>query len=73
MNAETVNVIIQFINGCGFPIVAFFVMVWLIYNDRKSRTEEREKWTQALNANTNVLTRLTESIEKGGVNNGTAD
>lgn len=61
-----VNTIVQLVNGCGFPIVAFFVMVWLIIEDRKSRSEEREKWTQALNANTTVLTRLTETIEKGG-------
>lgn len=68
-----VNTIVQLINGCGFPIVAFFVMVWLIVEDRKSRAEEREKWTAALAANTKVLTRLTESIEKGGFANGTAD
>lgn len=65
-----VNTIVQLVNGCGFPIVAFFVMVWLIVEDRKSRAEEREKWTAALNANTNVLTRLTETIEKGGVLDG---
>lgn len=64
-----VNTIVQLVNGCGFPIVAFFVMVWLIIEDRKSRSEEREKWTQALNANTTVLTRLTETIEKGGNHN----
>lgn len=68
-----VNTIVQLINGCGFPIVAFFVMVWLIVEDRKSRAEEREKWTAALTANTKVLTRLTESIEKGWFENGTAD
>ena len=65
-----VNTIVQLVNGCGFPIVAFFVMVWLIVEDRKSRAEEREKWTAALNANTNVLTRLTETIEKGGLLDG---
>lgn len=65
-----VNTIVQLVNGCGFPVVAFFVMVWLIVEDRKSRAEEREKWTAALNANTNVLTRLTETIEKGGVLDG---
>ena len=65
-----VNMIVQLVNGCGFPVVAFFVMVWLIVEDRKSRAEEREKWTAALNANTNVLTRLTETIEKGGVLDG---
>lgn len=30
-------------------------------------------WTAALTATTNVLTRLTESIEKGWFANGTAD
>lgn len=67
MNAETVNVIIQFINGCGFPIVAFFVMVWLIYNDRKSRATEREEWVNAITENTTVLSSLVEKIEKGGI------
>ena len=67
MNAETVNVIIQFINGCGFPIVAFFVMVWLIYNDRKSRATEREEWVNAITENTTVLASLVEKIEKGGI------
>ena len=67
MNAETVNVIIQFINGCGFPIVAFFVMVWLIYSDRKSRAAEREEWVNAITENTTALSRLVEKIEKGGI------
>lgn len=67
MNVETVNVIIQFINGCGFPIVAFFVMVWLIYNDRKSRATEREEWVNAITENTTVLSSLVEKIEKGGI------
>lgn len=67
MNAETVNVIIQFINGCGFPIVAFFVMVWLIYCDRKSRATEREEWVNAITENTTVLSSLVEKIEKGGI------
>lgn len=67
MNAETVNLIIQFINGCGFPIVAFFVMVWLIYNDRKSRATEREEWVNAITENTTVLSSLVEKIEKGGI------
>lgn len=67
MNAETVNVLIQFINGCGFPIVAFFVMVWLIYNDRKSRATEREEWVNAITENTTVLSSLVEKIEKGGI------
>lgn len=67
MDAETVNLIIQFINGCGFPIVAFFVMVWLIYNDRKSRATEREEWVNAITENTTVLSSLVEKIEKGGI------
>lgn len=67
MDVETVNVIIQFINGCGFPIVAFFVMVWLIYNDRKSRATEREEWVNAITENTTVLSSLIEKIEKGGI------
>lgn len=67
MDVETVNVIIQFINGCGFPIVAFFVMVWLIYNDRKSRATEREEWVNAITENTTVLSSLVEKIEKGGI------
>lgn len=67
MNAETVNVIIQFINGCGFPVVAFFVMVWLIYSDRKARAAEREEWVNAITENTTVLSSLVEKIEKGGI------
>lgn len=65
---EYVDVIIQFVNGCGFPIVAFFAMFYMIMQDRKSRSEERQKWTEAINKNTEVLTELKTHLKGGTAN-----
>lgn len=66
----TVDVIIQLVNGCGFPIVAFFALLWLIINDRRKRAEENAKWQETLAANTesiksvkNALDNLVEKVK----------
>ena len=66
----TVDVIIQLVNGCGFPIVAFFALLWLIINDRRKRAEENVKWQETLAANTesiksvkNALDNLAEKVK----------
>ena len=66
----TVDVIIQLVNGCGFPIVAFFFLLWLIINDRRKRADENAKWQETLMANTesiksvkNALDNLAEKVK----------
>lgn len=66
----TVDVIIQLVNGCGFPIVAFFALLWLIINDRRKRAEENAKWQETLATNTesiksvkNALDNLAEKVK----------
>ena len=66
----TVDVIIQLVNGCGFPIVAFFALLWLIINDRRKRADENVKWQETLAANTesiksvkNALDNLAEKVK----------
>ena len=66
----TVDVIIQLVNGCGLPIVAFFALLWLIIYDRRKRAEENAKWQETLAANTesiksvkNALDNLAEKVK----------
>lgn len=59
---ETVDIIIQFVNGCGFPIVAFFALFYMILRDRNSREEERAAWKKSIDANTDMLYQLHDAI-----------
>ena len=59
----TVDVIIQLVNGCGFPIVAFFALLWLIINDRRKRAEENAKWQETLAANTESIKSVKNALD----------
>lgn len=59
---EVINGLIQFINGCGFPI---FVAVWMLWKGSR----DSEKMTEAMNTlaktNSEVLKELKDAM-KGG-------
>ena len=55
---ETINIIAQFINQCGFPIACCGIMFWYMNKERESHETEMNSLKDALNANTQVLTEL---------------
>lgn len=72
--------IVQLISSVGFPIVACLGMGWYVkyqtdsYKEevkdmRKEHKDEIAKITQALNNNTNALTKLCDKLD-GGAKNG---
>lgn len=57
---EEVNVIIQLINGVGFPIAACIALGWFIVWDRKNREKERVEMQQNQE---NILAQIKESVD----------
>ncbi|MCM1439814.1 MAG: hypothetical protein NC131_11535 [Roseburia sp.] len=69
-----VNMIIQLVNGVGFPIAACVALFWNSIQERKYNTEQREldrkqhedeteKVRTAVENNTVVITKLLERME----------
>lgn len=59
----TLGIITQFIQNTGFPIA---VVVYLFFAQReqnKQHEEETKGFVEAINNNTNVITRLTDKLE----------
>jgi preprotein translocase subunit YajC len=59
---DNVNVITQAISTLGFPIAMCAALFWYMIQQRKQHEEESEKWQQALNNNTAILTKLYEKL-----------
>lgn len=60
------NAVIQLINTVGFPIAVCIALMWNTVKIQEQATEQTEKFTEALNKNTLVLSRLCSDLEKGG-------
>lgn len=58
------NMITQLIGSLGFPIVMCGAMFWKINDQDKKHTEESKNFVQAINNNTEAITKLIETIEK---------
>lgn len=71
MTNEAIQVIIQIVNGCGFPIAACIGMAWFIVWSRKQAQENKkynyENLKEAIDNNTRVMERICEKLE--GVKN----
>ena len=48
----------QLIGTLGFPIVACGALFWLINKNEANRREDNAKFTEAINNNTIVITKL---------------
>ncbi len=59
-----VNGIIQTINTVGFPIAVCIALMWNTVKTQEQHGEETKKFTDALNKNTLVLSRLCSDLEK---------
>ena len=56
--------ILQAVSSLGFPIVACGAMFWLNYKTGERHREEMNKITEALNNNTQAITKLTSELEE---------
>lgn len=63
---ENVDVggIIQTINNVGFPIAVCVALMWNTVRTQEQHGEETKQFTDALNKNTLVLSRLCSDLEK---------
>ncbi len=57
------NIIINFIQGVGFPIACVLIMFQQMDKEREAHKEETNKVTEALNNNTVILTELKQKLE----------
>lgn len=61
------NMIMQLISNLGFPIVVCGALFWKLVQDENAHKEETIKLTEALNNNTNAITKLAEKLNMGEV------
>ena len=57
-----VSMVSEFINGVGFPIACVAAMFWMQNQEREQHRQESEKFAEAINNNTQVMTRILERL-----------
>ena len=57
-----VSMVTELINGVGFPIACVVAMFWMENREREQHRQEAEKFAQAINNNTLVMTRILERL-----------
>lgn len=60
--------IVTIISNVGFPIACAIAMFLQMEKERQAHRDESDKWVEALNKNTNVISALTEVIKDGNFN-----
>lgn len=76
MDATTLDILVQTISTVGFPIVCVLLLFWFIYDTNKQHREEvtqlhtqhndeTGKLAEAINNNTQVMTKLVCMLEGG--------
>ena len=57
-----ISMVTEFINGVGFPIACVAAMFWMQNQEREQHRQEAEKFAEAINNNTQVMTRILERL-----------
>ena len=57
------QLVINFIQGIGFPIACVLIMFQQMEKERDAHKEEMRSMTEALNNNTQILTALKQKLE----------
>lgn len=57
-----ISIVTEFINDVGFPIACVAVMFWMQNQEREQHRQEAEKFAEAINNNTQVMTRILEKV-----------
>lgn len=60
------NTIIQLVSTLGFPIVCCGALFWRMVKSDEQHKAETDKFSEALNNNTIVMTRLCEKMGDDG-------
>ena len=59
---KDVSMVTEFINGVGFHIACVAAMFWMQNQEREQHRQEAEKFAEAINNNTQVMTRILERL-----------
>lgn len=57
-----ISIVTEFINNVGFPIACVTAMFWMLNQEREQHRQEAEKFAEAVNSNTQVMTRILERL-----------
>lgn len=60
-----VAAISQMISTVGFPIACTIALFYMLNKTQEQHKQESEKWIDALNNNTNVMTRIVDFLKIG--------
>ena len=58
-----VTAIIQIVSNLGVPVACLVAMFWMLNKGREDHKLESEKFVEAINNNTVVMTKLAERLE----------
>ena len=59
-----IDTIVTLISQIGFPIAVCIICFWYINKIQSQHKEEMDKMSEAINNNTNVMTKLLERLGK---------
>ena len=66
---EIMEMVIEVIKNVGFPIAVVIYLFWQVEQERKAHKSESDQWVEALNKNTQVMTRLLDRLSAGDISN----
>ena len=58
-----VTAIVQIVSNLGVPVACLVDMFWMLNKEREDHKLESEKFVEAINNNTVVMTKLAERLE----------
>ena len=58
-----VTAIVQIVSNLGVPVASLVAMFWMLNKEREDHKLESEKFVEAINNNTVVMTKLAERLE----------
>lgn len=59
-----VTAIVQIVSNLGVPVACLVAVFWLMNKEREEHKEEANKFVEAINNNTVVMTKLVERMEQ---------
>lgn len=59
-----VSIITQIVSNLGVPVACLVAMFWLMNKEREDHRNESEKFIEAINNNTVVMTQIAERLEQ---------
>lgn len=60
---DLTQIITQLIGNLGFPIACVVVMFHMWNKEREEHREESLKWIEALNRNSDIISKLSDKLE----------